>query len=420
LWRNRFTALGNNLKVGISWRGGGKASEKRLRSTVLDQWEKLFSVQGVNFINLQYGDCSNELEEAWEKTGTIIRDWEDADPLKDLDNFAAEISALDLVISVDNATVHMAGALGVPVWVLLPFACDWRWMQDFEDTPWYKTARLIRQINAGDWEKVFERVASDLVHYLAAGSMPEVKCSYRSSGQAETKAYKPFPPARSLRTYRCAVITPVGPGHENLYGECLASIENSFAVKKGNFSEIVPVRIDDPDGSLGRSGARNLGIKEASAHDVQWIFFLDADDIMAPSAFEYVSPYLEEYDGIWGSIWTIEQGETSARERPEQLPFLDSIEDVLQGDPFLTLQMGHFVRTSVARATLFNESLNTGEDFDYYLRVWEKYRCIKIPLPFFYDRRGLHSQGPKSATGHEWRQQVENIIRKRSLGDSIS
>ena len=209
------------------------------------------------------------------------------------------------------------------------------------------------------------------------------------------------------------MITPVGPGHENLYRECLASIEKSFADKKGNFSEIMPIMIDDLDGRLGRSRARNIGIKMAAEQNADWIFFLDADDVMAPSAFEYLSPYLEEYDGIWGSIWTIEQGETLAREQPEQLPFLYSIEDILWGDPFLTLQMGHFVRVPVALSTLFDESLDAGEDFDYYLRVWEKYRCIKIPLPLFYNRRGTHSQGLRSKTGHEWCQTVEEIIKKR-------
>ncbi len=182
VWRTRFKALEKDLKVGISWRGGGKASEKRLRSTVLEQWKSLFSVKGVNFINLQYGDCSNELQETREKSGITIHDWDDADPLKDLDNFAAEISAIDLVISVDNATVHMAGALGVPVWVLLPFACDWRWMQDFEDTPWYKSVRLIRQRMPADWEGVFERAASTLKQYIETGILPGIdrRNSYKS------------------------------------------------------------------------------------------------------------------------------------------------------------------------------------------------------------------------------------------------
>ncbi len=154
---SRYQNLGEGLKIGISWRGGSKPSVKLARSTVLGQWTKLFSIPGVHFINLQYGDCSGELKEAKEKLGVIIHDWEDADPLKDLDGFAAQVAALDLVISVDNSTVHMAGAVGIPVWTLLPYVCDWRWMREFEDTPWYKTVRLFRQRKHGDWEDCSSR-----------------------------------------------------------------------------------------------------------------------------------------------------------------------------------------------------------------------------------------------------------------------
>jgi tetratricopeptide (TPR) repeat protein/glycosyltransferase involved in cell wall biosynthesis len=414
LWRDRFNALGNGLKIGVSWRGGAKASEKRIRSTVLEQWQPLFAITGVHFINLQYGDCINELREAKERLGVVVHDWDDADPLKDLDSFAAQVAALDLVVSVDNATVHMAGALGVPVWVLLPFACDWRWMRGYEDTPWYRSVRHIRQEKAGDWEGVFRRAAADLKNLIETGRISEIKNSYKDSVTAGKTMPEPVPvffPLPSGRKYRCAVITPVGPGHGQLYLECLASVENSFAKEKGIFSEIIPVRIDDPEGKLGRSGARNAGIRKAAEKDAEWIFFLDADDLMAPSAFEYASPYLEKYDGIWGCIWTVEKGEKTAGERPEQLPFLFSMHDLLSCDPYLSLQMGHFVKTSLALDTPFDETLDTGEDFDYYLRIWEEYKCIKIPLPLFYNRRGTHSLGPRSARGTEWQQQVEMLIK---------
>jgi hypothetical protein len=294
-------------------------------------------------------------------------------------------------------------------------------MRVYEDTPWYKTVRLFRQRSKGDWNGVFEHVTSYLKQYIATGVMPEIPpvCSYKNTVKAEDKVYKTFLSVTALsdsRTYKCAIITPVGPGHQKLYDECLVSIQKTFSHNRGNFSEIIPIRVDDPKGKLGRSKARNIGIRKAADHNVEWIFFLDADDIMSTSAFEYVTPYLEEYDGIWGCIWTIEQGETKAKERPLQLPFLYSIEDLLSYDPFVTLQLGHFVKTSAALSTLFDESLDTGEDFDYYLRVWEKYTCIKIPLPFFYNRRSLHSRGPRSAAGAEWSKQVEEIIKRYSSG----
>ena len=104
-WRERFAQLGGGLKVGIAWRGGGTPFTKRRRSTMLAQWSSIFHVPGVRFINLQYGDCAAELAEAKSSLGVELHHWNDADPLEDLDDFAAQIAELDLVISVDSATV---------------------------------------------------------------------------------------------------------------------------------------------------------------------------------------------------------------------------------------------------------------------------------------------------------------------------
>jgi tetratricopeptide (TPR) repeat protein len=178
IWRQRFEMLGKGLKVGISWRGGSDSFTKITRSIPLKHWKILRSLPGVYFVNLQYGDYSVELKDIQKKFGVNIHDWEDADPLMDLDNFAAQISALDVVISVDNATVHMAGALGAPVWVLLPFACDWRWMRDFGDTPWYPTMRLFRQKSLGEWDGVFEKVSFDLKKCITTGVTTNVEAQY--------------------------------------------------------------------------------------------------------------------------------------------------------------------------------------------------------------------------------------------------
>ncbi|HUJ19140.1 MAG TPA: tetratricopeptide repeat protein [Nitrospirota bacterium] len=161
-WKDRFNSLGSGLKIGISWRGGKIAVVRRTRSTSLDQWKDLLLMRDACFINLQYGDCKNEIQDIHTKLGVTIHDWDDSDPLTNLDDFAAKISALDLVISVDNSTVHLAGALGVPVWTLLTFGSDWRWMRDVEDTPWYHSMRLLRQPVAGDWGAVFSRVTAGL------------------------------------------------------------------------------------------------------------------------------------------------------------------------------------------------------------------------------------------------------------------
>jgi hypothetical protein len=180
-WKSRYRIMGEGLSIGISWRGGSRPDEIRARSTALEQWAGLFAVPGVHFVSLQYGDCREELKRTEEQLRMRIHQWEDGDPLKDLDGFAAKLAALDLVISVDNPTVHMAGALGVPAWLLLPSACDWRWMQDFEDTPWYESVRLFRQEKPGEWEGVFERVLNALRESAAAGKVVDIKVgkSYR-------------------------------------------------------------------------------------------------------------------------------------------------------------------------------------------------------------------------------------------------
>jgi hypothetical protein len=133
-----------------------------MRSTNLLQWQEVISIPRVHFINLQYGDCSEEIRELIEQRGIRIHSWQDADQLRDLDDFAAQVAGLDLVISIDNTTAHMAGAVGRPVWCLLPHVANWRWMLDRGDSPWYPTMRLFRQSRQHDWEGVFGAVAEEL------------------------------------------------------------------------------------------------------------------------------------------------------------------------------------------------------------------------------------------------------------------
>jgi tetratricopeptide (TPR) repeat protein len=166
-WQERFQRLAAGLVVGIAWRGGKDPATRRRRSTTLAQWAPLFRIPGVAFVNLQYGDCALELEQARRDLGAKLHDWPDADPLGDLDRPAAQVAALDLVISVDNAAVHLAGALNVPVWTLLPFASDWRWFTDSSQTRWYSSMRLFRQHEAEGnherkWRDVFDEVAQAL------------------------------------------------------------------------------------------------------------------------------------------------------------------------------------------------------------------------------------------------------------------
>ncbi len=218
----------------------------------------------------------------------------------------------------------------------------------------------------------------------------------------------------SSTRYSCAVVTPVGPGHKDLFQECKNSVLASFDHSPGIFSELSIISVDDLQGIYGRSRARNSGVKAAFEKRADWLFFLDADDLMAPYSFELVSPYLLKYDAIWGRIDSFYKGEMAVP-RQDQVMELGGVIDLLTADPFLTLQMGHFVRTRVAYKTPFDPLLDAGEDFDYYLRVWAKHQCLKIPYPLFFNRRGSHSTGPRSADGAQWRRMVHERFRHYAL-----
>ena len=100
-------------------------------------------------------------------TGIKVHDWPESNPLDNLDDFAAQLEALDLVISIDNSTVHFAAAVGTPTWVLLPLVPEFRWLLEREDSIWYPNLRLIRQSTLNDWDSVFARVKEALVIWLA-------------------------------------------------------------------------------------------------------------------------------------------------------------------------------------------------------------------------------------------------------------
>ena len=156
------------MLVGISWQSAG-INQRRvlLKSTILGDWTSILSQQGCYFVNLQYGDVKEELEQFQQQRGLMIYQDEEIDSLQNLDDFAAQVSALDLiVVSTSNTTVHMAGALGKQVWTLLPYIPDWHWMLKREDTLWYPSMRLFRQRKAGDWSGVFVQVRSALEQYI--------------------------------------------------------------------------------------------------------------------------------------------------------------------------------------------------------------------------------------------------------------
>jgi hypothetical protein len=160
-WRAELQKY-SGFKIGIAWQGRPGYRGDCLRSIPLECFAPLAKVAGVRLLSLQKGPGTEQLEPLAGRFELI-----DLGPLVDNQGGAfldtsAVMQSLDLVISSDTAIAHLAGALGVPVWVALSKAPEWRWMFDREDSPWYPTMRLFRQTKLGHWDDVFERMADQL------------------------------------------------------------------------------------------------------------------------------------------------------------------------------------------------------------------------------------------------------------------
>ena len=154
-WRNKLQSLGPGPYVGISWRGGVKATRQQLRSIPLVDWAPVLAGAG-QFVSLQYGD-SSEVERVGRSN---LYHWPEA--IENYDDTAALVFALDMVVSVCTAVVHLAGALGKQVYVLTPSQPEWRYLYQGEKMPWYPSVRLIRQGHNESWDAVMGR----LVHCM--------------------------------------------------------------------------------------------------------------------------------------------------------------------------------------------------------------------------------------------------------------
>jgi Flp pilus assembly protein TadD len=158
-WRARFAAEPPAFRVGLVWAGQSTHQKDRHRSLSLAAFAVLGELHGVRFYSLQVGEASAQAKSP--PPGMTLIDW--TDDLNDFADTAALISQLDLVITVDTAVCHLAGALGKPVWILIAFQPDWRWLLDREDSPWYPTARLFRQPTPENWRPPLARIRTELL-----------------------------------------------------------------------------------------------------------------------------------------------------------------------------------------------------------------------------------------------------------------
>ncbi|MGK7922173.1 MAG: tetratricopeptide repeat protein [Trichodesmium sp.] len=152
----------NNLKVGICWQTSSKTKTSQKRSYPVQYLERIISIAKANFYILQKEVLPADLE--WLKSQTQIHNL--GSSFDDLADTAAVIQQLDLIITIDTVIAHLAGALGKPVWVMLNFDSDWRWMLDRNDSPWYPTMRLFRQNKFNDWDSLFIEVKQALIELL--------------------------------------------------------------------------------------------------------------------------------------------------------------------------------------------------------------------------------------------------------------
>lgn len=163
-WRERLASTAG-LKVGVVWAGSPGHRHDRMRSLPAETILPHLLMPGVQLFSLQKEPRVADRAVLEQLKGRVV----DLEPrLESFADTAAAVSAMDLVISVDTAVAHLSGALGKPTWILLPHVLDWRWLYARRDTPWYPTARLLRQPRSRDWASVIERLPGDLQRFASA------------------------------------------------------------------------------------------------------------------------------------------------------------------------------------------------------------------------------------------------------------
>jgi tetratricopeptide (TPR) repeat protein len=248
------------LLVGIAWRSAanfngevvGEAAEK---SIGLNQWGAILSIPGVTLINLQYGDVTAEISAARNAfKATIIED-RTVDNLTDLDTFAAQVAAMDLVISSSNSAAHIAGALGVPTWCMVPRALSkgrrWYWFGAGAYAPWYRAMTLFRQTRT-DWQDVLADIALSLVTVAAKGDvlaapsryLEGLAQAYLAAGLGRILA-KMDRLADAATAYRISLaLTPTAETYNNL-GTALRRMGHNGEAQ-ASYAEAIKLKPDQP------------------------------------------------------------------------------------------------------------------------------------------------------------------------------
>lgn len=161
--------VNNGFRVGINWEGNRNNAEGRNRALPLSGFQPLADIDGLHLYSLQKGPGAENCDSLYR----AMRVTDLGPSFLDLRDTAAAVATLDLVVTNDTSVAHLAGALGKPVWVLLPSASCWRWLENRDDSPWYPTMRLFRRGWDEPWDAVFTRVAEALQSRVVTGSVPQ-------------------------------------------------------------------------------------------------------------------------------------------------------------------------------------------------------------------------------------------------------
>lgn len=158
-YRDQYRQLGDGLIIGISWRSNSPNHADR-KSIPIDQWGPVLTTRDCHFISLQYGDVDTDVSRAAEIFNVDIFADKSVSALNSLEQSAAQVAAVDLVISISNATVHLSGACATPTWALLGEKPLWHWFLNRESSLWYDSVRLYRQESEGDWAPLMKDIAA--------------------------------------------------------------------------------------------------------------------------------------------------------------------------------------------------------------------------------------------------------------------
>jgi len=280
-WRKKLA--GADFKVGIVWAGSPVHGKDRYRSCTLKNFAPLREIDGVRLYGLQKDEAAAQAEEVADEMaitnlGTEFEDFADT---------AAAIENLDIVVSVDTAVLHLAGAMGKPVWALLAFSPDWRWMLNRRDSPWYPTMKLFRQKERGQWQPVFQRVAEEL-RIMAA---TEIRNQKTEVGKQKFSPHTCGGGQKTSDFNKEKMIPAIIPYYKNKnqLEKCTAHL------KKQTVKDVEIFIRDNSNDNIYFTAAVNEGIKKYLSQPCDYILVLNQDMYLEPAAVETMTAFMNSH-----------------------------------------------------------------------------------------------------------------------------